>query len=272
LLDTASFAAYHRRTVSVSNELRREKIREYLMQNRAAGVRDLGAALDASEATIRRDIQALVREPGFRRLRGGIGIEESSAELSVSQRGHLMAERKRTIGRAAAALVGDGESVFIGSGSTMVEVARALADRPSLTVITNSLPVIALFSENPRVNLVVAGGALRRPEQSLIGHLVEKALAELRADRVIMGIQGIHPEHGLTNEFLPEAVLDRSLVHFAPELVIAADSSKLGKIRASSVGGIEDVDVLVTDDGADPALLAALETRGVRIVIAGRTG
>jgi DeoR/GlpR family transcriptional regulator of sugar metabolism len=258
--------------VSAANDLRREKIREFLMQNRTAAVHELGSALDASEATIRRDIQVLAREPGFRRIRGGIGIEETAAELSVAQRGHLLAASKRAIGRAAARLVQDGEAVFLGSGSTVVEVARALAGHAGLTVITNSLPVIALYADNPRVSLVVAGGALRRPEQSLIGHIVEKSLAELRADKVIMGIQGIHPEHGLTNEFLPEAVLDRFLVHFAPQLIIAADGSKLGKIRASHVGRMEDVDVLVTDDTADPALLAAVEACGVRAVIAGREG
>ena len=240
------------------------------MRSRSAGVRDLGEALSASEATIRRDIQALLREPGFRRIRGGIGIEESTGELSVLQRGHIMAERKRLIGKRMAGLVKDGEVVFIGSGSTTMEVARALAGHNDLTVIPNSLPVVSILADNPRVNLVVAGGALRRPEQSLIGHIVEKALSELRADTVIMGIQGIHPQHGLTNEFLPEAVLDRYLVHFAPQLCIVADSSKLGKIKASFVGEIDDVDVLVTDDAADPALLAAFADKGVRTVLAGR--
>lgn len=242
------------------------------MKNRNAGVRDLGAELHASEATIRRDIQILLREQGFRRIRGGIGIEESTGDLSVLQRGHLMAERKRLIGRKTAELVRDGEVVFIGSGSTTMEVARALGRHTDLTVITNSLPVVMILADNPRVNLVVAGGALRRPEQSLIGHIVEKALSELRADKVIMGIQGIHPEHGLTNEFLPEAVLDRYLVHFAPQLCIVADSSKLGKTKASFVGSIDDIDVLVTDDAADPGVLAALSERGVQTVIAGKEG
>jgi DeoR/GlpR family transcriptional regulator of sugar metabolism len=255
--------------MSVSNALRREKIREYLAQHHEASVQDLSEHLNASEATIRRDIQALSREQGFTRSRGGIGLDESKSELSVLQRGRLMADRKRLIGREAAALVRDGESIFLGSGSTTIEVARCLSGHRDLTVITNSLPIITALVDDPRITLVVTGGAMRRPELSFIGHIVEKALSELRADMVIMGIQGIHPEHGLTNEFLPEAILDRSLVRFAPRLCIVADSSKLGKIKASFVGDIRDVDVLVTDGVENAETLGEIGRCGVRTVVAG---
>jgi DeoR/GlpR family transcriptional regulator of sugar metabolism len=85
---------------------------------------------------------------------------------------------------------------------------------------------------------------------------------------VIIGIQGIHPERGLTNEFLPEAILDRVLVRFAPQLVIVADSSKLGKIKASFVGGIEDIGMLVTDSAIDRNILGDLEKHGVKVILA----
>ncbi len=258
--------------MSYANRMRREKIREYLVSHRSAGVKDLSKELHASDATIRRDLRGLAGENGFQRTRGGIMLDESHPELSVMQRSHYQAERKRLIGKKAAELVQDGEVVFLGSGSTTIEVARNLGEHRDITVITNSLPIITIFAENPRVSLVVAGGALRRSELSFIGHIVEKTLMELRADKVIMGILGIHGEHGLTNDNLPEAVVDRFLVHYAPQLVIVADSSKLGKTRASYVGGIEDIDILVTDPGIDPEMRAELEKRGVRIVLAGETG
>jgi DeoR/GlpR family transcriptional regulator of sugar metabolism len=254
--------------MSVTNELRREKIREYLLRNRSAEVRDLSRDLGASEATIRRDLSALLGESGFKRIRGGIGIDETKAELSVAQRGYLQADRKRLIGKKAAELVHDGEVIFLGTGSTTIEVAKNLTGHRNLTVITNSLPIITTLVDSPGIALVVTGGALRRPELSFIGHIVEKALAELRADKVIIGIQGIHPERGLTNEFLPEAILDRVLVRFAPQLVIVADSSKLGKIKASFVGGIEDIGMLVTDSSIDATVLGELEKRGVNVMLA----
>jgi DeoR family fructose operon transcriptional repressor len=254
--------------MSITNELRREKIREYLLRTRSAGVKDLSRALNASEATIRRDLLALLKESGFRRIRGGIGIDESRTELSVAQRGYLQADKKRLIGKKAAELVHDGEVIFLGTGSTTIEVAKNLAGHRNLTVITNSLPIVDTLVDKPGIDLVVTGGALRRPELSFIGHIVEKALSELRADKVIIGIQGIHPESGLTNEFLPEAILDRVLVHFAPQLIIVADSSKLGKIKASFVGGIEDMGMLVTDSSIDRTILQTLEKNGVRVVVA----
>ena len=210
----------------------------------------------------------LLKENGFKKIRGGIGLDDTTAEPSIAQRSYMQSDKKRRIGKKAAELVHDGEAIFLGTGSTALEVAKNLTTRRKLTVITNSLPVITTLVDSPGVDLVVTGGALRRPELSFIGHIVEKALSELRADKVIIGIQGIHPDSGLTNEFLPEAMLDRVLVTFAPQLIIVADSSKLGKIKASAVGRIEDIGTLVTDSSIDPGVLASLERDGVRVMLA----
>ncbi len=254
--------------MSVTNERRRTAIREYLLRNGSAGVSVLSRHFSASEATIRRDILVLLQENGFRKMRGGISVDDTKAEPSFAQRSYLQADKKRRIGRKAAELVHDGESIFLGTGSTALEVAKNLTTRRNLTVITNSLPVINTLVDSPGVDLVVTGGAVRRPELSFIGHIVERALSELRADKVIIGIQGVHPEGGLTNEFLPEAVVDRVLVAFAPQLIVVADSSKVGKIKASAVGSIEDIGTLVTDPAIDPDILADLERRGVIVRLA----
>lgn len=253
--------------MSVANERRRAAIREYLLRNGSAEVPVLSRHFDASEATIRRDILVLLKETGFKRFRGGIAVDDTDAEPSFAQRSYVQSEKKRLIGKKAAELVHDGESIFLGTGSTALEVAKNLTTRRKLTVITNSLPVIATLVDSPGVDLVVTGGALRRPEQSFIGHIVEKTLSELRADKVIIGIQGIHLESGLTNEFLPEAVLDRVLVTFAPQLIIVADSSKIGKIKASAVGVIDDIGILVTDPSIDERMLEDLRRHGIRVML-----
>ena len=254
--------------MSVTNEQRRAAIREYLLRNGSAEVGGLSRDFNASAATIRRDILVLLKENGFKKLRGGIGVDDTKAEPSFAQRSYLQSDKKRRIGKKAAELVHDGEAIFLGTGSTVLEVAKNLTTRRNLTVITNSFPVITTLVDSPGVDLVVTGGALRRPELSFIGHIVEKALSELRADKVIIGIQGIHPESGLTNEFLPEAMLDRVLVTFAPQLIIVADSSKIGKIKASAVGRIEDIGVLVTDPSIDVGIFEDLQRRSIRVLLA----
>ena len=188
--------------MSVTNALRREKIREYLLLNGKAEVKDLGPYLNASDATIRRDLLALLKESGFKRIRGGVSLDETNSELSVAQRGYLEADKKRRIGKKAAELVRDGEVIFLGTGSTVIEVAKNLAERKNLTVITNSLPIVNILVDNPGIDLVMTGGALRRPELSFIGHIVEKALSELRADKVIIGIQG-EPTSGMNERMEP---------------------------------------------------------------------
>ncbi|WP_455381565.1 DeoR/GlpR family DNA-binding transcription regulator [Salinispira pacifica] len=256
--------------MSATNRARRERIREYLIEHRNAGIQELVEYLNSSEATVRRDIQELSKEAGFQRTRGGIVVDGTASELSVAQRGYIQADKKQLIGKRAASLINDGDVVFLGSGSTVVEVARNLGNHQNLTVITNSLPVVTTLADNTKISLLVAGGALRRPEMSFIGHVVQKALSEMRADKAFMGIQGIHPEHGLTNEHLPETILDRFLVHFAPQLFLVADSTKLGKIKASYVGAIEDVNTLITDSAGGAEQLTELRRRGVKIILADR--
>jgi len=106
---------------------------------------------------------------------GGIGVDDTNTETSFTQRSYMQSDKKRRIGKKAAELVHNGEAIFLGTGSTALEVAKNLTTRRNLTVITSSLPVITTLVDSPGVDLVVTGGALRRPELSFIGHIVEKA-------------------------------------------------------------------------------------------------
>ncbi len=159
--------------MSVTNDRRRTAIREYLLRNGSAEVGALSRHFGASEATIRRDILVLLKESGFRKIRGGISVDDTKSEPTLIQRSYMQSERKSRIGKKAAELVHDGEAIFLGTGSTALEVAKNLTTRRNLTVITNSLPVINTLVDSPGVDLVVTGGAVRRPELSFIGHTVE---------------------------------------------------------------------------------------------------
>jgi DeoR/GlpR family transcriptional regulator of sugar metabolism len=109
---------------------------------------------------------------------------------------------------------------------------------------------------------------LRPSELSLIGHITEQSLAELRADKVFMGIQAIHPEHGLANDYLPETLTDRAIVRMSDHVIVVADHTKVGRTAAVLVAPISAVDTLVTDSGAAPEVLQSLTGAGLRVIVA----
>ena len=113
---------------------------------------------------------------------------------------------------------------------------------------------------------------MRASELSLVGHITEQSLREVRVDKVMIGIPAISLEAGLTNDFLPEVMTDRTIIEMAPELIVVADHTKFGKVASAYVAPVERVTTLVTDVGADPAFLSRLREMGVRVIVAGLSG
>lgn len=221
-----------------------------------------------SEATARRDLDALAGQGLIQRVHGGaIPVRKAAPEQPMLERSHEQSEEKTRIGRATAALVNHGETVFLGSGTTVLEVARHLLNH-EISVITNSLPVINLLSQQPNITLVSLGGMLRASELSFIGHITEQALSELRADKVIIGTRSISLEQGLTNDYLPETQTDRAIIHIGRQVIVVADYSKWGTISTAFLAPLSIVDTLVTDSSTDPEMIEAMREQGITVVIA----
>ncbi len=161
----------------------------------------------------------------------------------------------------------DGETIFLSSGTTTLEVARSLRGQRRLTVITNSLLALNQLADAPEITLVGLGGLLRRSEMSFIGHITEQALAEVRADKVIIGIRAIDAEQGLTNDFLPETMTDRAIMRIAREVIVVADHSKCGRVSAAFVAPLSVMRTLVTDSGTSPEFVGALTAQGIRVLV-----
>jgi DeoR/GlpR family transcriptional regulator of sugar metabolism len=257
------------RANSIITSQRLTRIKEYLAKNGRSSIAELGDFLQVSQGTIRRDVDKLSTSGEVIRLHGGASLPDTPRlEPPIFQRSSINPDQKQIIGKRASELIREGETVFLGSGSTVLELAKNLRTRRGLTVITNSLPVLNTLSDCPDINVVVTGGFLRHSELSLIGHFVEKSLADLRADRVVIGIHGIHLESGLTNDFLPEAMSDRAIVRFSQSVMILADSTKFGKVKPSFVAELSVVSEIVTDEGAPLDFVAELNRRGIHVTIA----
>lgn len=252
---------------TLSSIERQRQLLKRLEREQRLTVAQICEEFGVSEATARRDLETLAEQGLLQRVHGGaIPVRRAEPEQPMLQRSQEQADEKVRIGRTAAALIHDGETVFFGSGTTVLEVARALRIHRALTVITNSLPVVNVLAELPEITVVALGGMLRRSELSFIGHLTEQALAEVRADRVVMGIRALSLEHGLTNDYLPETLTDRAILRSGREVIIVADHSKCGCVSTAFVAPVTAIHTLVTDDQTDPDFLAALFAQGVQVI------
>ncbi len=253
----------------VSGTDRQLQIVRIVEQRRRISVGELCALFQISEATARRDLEVLALQGKLRRVHGGaISLPEAPPELPILERSDEQSEEKQRIGRLAAGLVSDGETVFLGSGTTVLKAARELRERKNLTVITNSLPVLNVLAGSPAVTVVCLGGVLRDSELSFIGHITEQALAEVRADKVIIGIRAISLEQGLTSDYLPETMTDRAIIRAGREVIVVADHTKFGRVSTAFLAPVGSVHRIVTDAAAPPAEVQELEKSGVPVLIA----
>jgi len=177
-------------------------------------------------------------------------------------------DEKIRIARAASELVSDKETVFLGSGSTVLEVARHLRNRRNLTVITNSLPVLNMLVGINGITVISLGGMLRDSELSFIGHITEQALMEVRADKVIMGTRGVSLEHGLTNDYLQETLTDRAILKIGRVVIIVADHTKVNRVATALLTPLNSVQTFVTDSKADKKFIQALKKNGIEVIVA----
>jgi DeoR/GlpR family transcriptional regulator of sugar metabolism len=238
-----------------------------IVQQQRAGVADLCAAFQVSEATVRRDLEALAEQGKIQRVHGGaIAVTQAPPEMPALERGGEQAEAKRAIGRAAAGLVLDGETIFLGSGTTVLEMTRHLSERRGCTIITNSLMVVNALSGLAHITVVSLGGMLRSSELSFIGHITEQSLGQLRADRVFIGIRAVSGEHGLMNDYLPETMTDRAILTIGRQVVLLADHTKVGRVAPAFLAPLSSVHVLVTDGGLAPDQLGKLQSGGLRVI------
>ncbi|HMB21357.1 MAG: DeoR/GlpR family DNA-binding transcription regulator [Chloroflexota bacterium] len=248
---------------------RQKQILSLLTQQGRLSVAEIVEQFSISEATARRDLESLASQGKAQRVHGGvISVEQAPPELPILEREKEQADEKVRIGRAAASLVADKETVFLGSGTTVLEVARALRDRKGLTVITNSLPVLNVLAGLNEITVISLGGMLRESELSFIGHITEQALTELRVDKVFMGTRSVSLEHGLTNDYLQETLTDRAILKIGREVVIVADHSKVNRVSTALLAPLDAMNTFVTDGKTDKNFVQAMKKQGIHVIVA----
>jgi DeoR/GlpR family transcriptional regulator of sugar metabolism len=248
---------------------RHKQILSLLTRQGRLSVTEIVNQFSISEATARRDLESLASQGKAQRVHGGVvAVEQAPPELPILERESEQQAEKTRIGRAAASLISNQETVFLGSGTTVLEVARNLRHHKNLTVITNSLPVLNVLAGIQEITVISLGGMLRVSELSFIGHITEQALAEVRADKVFMGTHGVSLEHGLTNDYLQETRTDRAIIKSGREVIIVADHTKVNRVSTVLLAPWNNVHRFVTDSKVDKKFVRALKQQGIQVVIA----
>lgn len=232
-------------------------------------------ALGVSAATIRRDFDELARQQMLTRIRGGAVAQGVSYDLPLRYKTERHPSEKHRIAAAAARLVRPGQVVGLNGGTTTTEVARALATRadlspggasPGLTVVTNALNIATELAVRQHIKIVTTGGVARPQSYELIGPLVTGVLDQVILDIAFLGVDGIDPAAGATAHHEGEASINKLMADRADQVVVVADSSKLGRRAFARICTPGEIGVLVTDTGISTATSARFADAGIRVI------
>ncbi|GLK79368.1 DeoR/GlpR family DNA-binding transcription regulator [Methylopila turkensis] len=229
-------------------------------------VEDLAARFDVTPQTIRKDLNELCDRRLLARTHGGATVAGGLDDVDYEARRFLAQDAKRAIGRATARLTPQGASLFLNVGTTTEEVARALADHDGLTVVTNSLNVASLLHRHPGIDVVVAGGSVRRADAGIVGEPAVDLVSRFKVDVAVLGVSAIDPEGALLDHDYREALVSQAMIANAREVFLVADRLKLQRTAPVRIGHLSQIDVFVTDRVDDPAFAALCGAHDVRVV------
>jgi DeoR/GlpR family transcriptional regulator of sugar metabolism len=249
--------------------MRKSTLMNVLQRGESIPIDELARQLDVSNSTLRRELHDLVNENLVTISVGKVSLATlSNEERPFALRALLNTEQKVRIGRMALELVHNGDTIFIAGGTTTFEFARLLPCQRRVTVITNALRVVDLLVDQPGIDLVALGGAVRPGEQTLHGHLTDWGVAQFRADKLFYGIEAISLQHGLTHSQIIEVSTDRAFANAATQTIILADHTKFGKVAPALVMPLDKVHVIVTDRDLAPDIVESLSAKGIKVILA----
>jgi DeoR family transcriptional regulator, aga operon transcriptional repressor len=259
--------------MSDRQQRRTDRILKLLLHKGSVSVAELIASLHTSAPSIRRDLTRLEAQGLIRRTHGGAALvqellyEPFRYDAAFQTRQHLFVKEKRHIGMAAAELIAENETIGLTAGTTTTWVARSLRHRSNITVVTNAVNIGMELCNMPGLKIHLTGGYVRWPWSfSLIGAAASNFMGDIFLDRLFLSVSGIDPERGTTTNESDEALSFRAMVKQAKQVIVVADSSKLGVVTSALICPIDDVDVLVTDAGASEEMVAAFTRKEIRVI------
>ena len=248
---------------------RHQFILQKLQETGRVDIQELSDLIQVSGVTIRKDLKVLEERNLLYRTRGGGSTNNPYAnEKPINEKEFINVDQKRKIARAALPIIEQTDSIIIGSGTTVFELAKCLSSSKRLTVITPALKVALELYNRPNIEILQLGGLIHQSSASAAGGFAERILEDISCDILFLGVDGIDLDYGLTITNLTEATLNQKMIQLAQKVVIMADSSKFGRRGLGRVCSLEQIHYIITDRGVSAADIKISEERGVKVIIA----
>jgi DeoR family glycerol-3-phosphate regulon repressor len=256
--------------MSSSLPTRHKDIIEIARRTGRVTVESLAEKLEVTPQTIRKDLNDLCERSLLARVHGGAVITSGVDNLEYEARRLLSKAEKQAIGIAAAAMIPDNASLFINIGTTTEEVAAALVRHKGLLVITNNLNVVDALYRNTDIEVIVVGGRVRAVDRAAIGSSAVDFIRNFKVDFAVIGASAIDEDGALLDFDMNEVQVSQTIIQNSRQVILVADSSKLGRPAPVRIGHMSDIDIYVTDQLTNEKLAAVCETNAVKVVEAQR--
>jgi DeoR family transcriptional regulator, fructose operon transcriptional repressor len=243
------------------------EIENIIKKKKFCSIIELSEKFSISKATIRRDLQILSDKNVLRLVRGGATslVTGTALEPVYSIKKDVNHEEKVRIGKSAAKLVNDGETIIIDSGSTLVEMSLALKDRKNITIATNDILIANGLLDSHDINLTVIGGDIRKNYNTLYGYIALLALEHINADKVFLGVDAIDCYKGCMITNTEEVILKKAMMQAAKERIIICDHSKFTNVAFLKLCQINEIDRIITGRELDNKIYESFVEEGVNI-------
>ncbi|HCD52985.1 MAG TPA: transcriptional regulator [Balneolaceae bacterium] len=247
---------------------RHEKILAKLNEKGKVEVPDLSESLNVSEVTIRKDLRIL-EDKGllFRTHGGATKTNPYTSDKPVQEKEFVNITEKNSIAKEAVKLIGDNDSIILGSGTSILAMARCLDPEHPLNVITSAINVSMELAQHENIEILQLGGHLRHSSTSVVGSYAESFLDNITCGMYFLGVDGIDLDFGITTTNLGEASLNQKCIEVAQVTVVLADSSKFGKRGFGRICNLDQIQHIITDGGVSTEIVQELENRGIKVSI-----
>ncbi|MGQ9799853.1 MAG: transcriptional repressor AgaR [Ignavibacterium sp.] len=251
----------------ISTIERRAKILDLLNNQGQVSVKELSNNFNVSEVTIRNDLSHLEKKGLLTKTRGGgLKLQRVGVDQKLSEKAKIHSKEKQAIGKKAASLINDNDTIIIDSGTTTEEIVKNLTGKKNLTVITNGLNIASQLIRDD-IKVILLGGIIRSTSFSVVGPIAENSLKNFYCDKCFIGVDGIESTTGIFTPILEEASLNKLMIENSKEVIVVTDSSKFKRKSFCFISPIEQIDTIITDTKIPQDELQNLLNKGIKVIL-----